>query len=91
VTYSPPSVAGTWRMMALRLASTMAACSYDRGTVSGDYRFFVSAPGTASCDRLDQAGDLAGLVEAGKVAGGVERHEVGAGDCAGVGGPLSGV
>ena len=34
VTCSPPSVAGTWRMMALRLASTMAACSYDRGTVS---------------------------------------------------------
>ena len=52
---------------------------------------FMRTPGTASGDRLDQAGDLAGLVEAGKVAGGGERHEVGAGDCAGVGGALSGV
>src|SRR6516165_8297414 len=92
VTCSPPSVAGTWPMMALRLASTMAACSCNRGTVSQcDYLFCARVPGTASGDRPDQAGDLAGLVEAGKVADGGERHQMGAGNCAGVGVPLSGV
>jgi len=40
VTCNPPSVAGTWRMMASRLASAMAACSYNRGTVPKcDYLF----------------------------------------------------